>query len=660
MKRRRAALVLLAFAVHAAGAQAPGSPPSLGGAAIASLWELPRLRESVELGLVSSYDPSNANDDGFSGKYSFIRKEGDGLVVADLKGPGVIYRIHTPTPSDEIIEFYFDGESTPRIRLPFRQLFVGDAPPFLAPLSQYGVGGYYTYAPIPYEKSCKVIIRAPRVQFWQLNWARYDASAGIRSYDPADRARNDSLVARMRDVLARAGTDISRDVAAPGARLTRHVVTKIVPSGGRATLFEATTGGRIVGLKLGPASAFAGKDRGAELRVYWDGDAQPAVAGPVGDLFGYAWGLPGVQSLLFGTASDTNYLYFPMPYDRGARIELRLDSAHAPVTARAEVVVAARPRQSNEAKFYAYWRRENPTTPAKTFSYLNTTGRGHVVGVVLQAQGIEHDGTGFFEGDDRAVIDGDTLIRGTGSEDSFNGGWYDVPGRWDRRKSFALSGSFGYSYALARTGGYRLFLGDAYAYRESIDFSVEHGENLTNHVPGDYAAVAFFYSRDRPPITWTSPSRTARLVRDPTRISLSPGWVSPIVAFSIGHATLTKQYQRGVGRWLTLVADTAAPELGDHGVDFGAPIPATGRYRVSVQMMFGPEQGIIQLFDNDQPVGTALDTYAAERKKGELTPLATVRLEEGDNAIRFKVVGKNPRSTRLSLDIMRVVIERVE
>src|SRR6185295_8779665 len=81
-------------------AQHSGPPPGLGAAAIARLDELPRLRQSVFVGNVSSYDPSEKNDDGFSGEHSFIRKEGDGLVVAELTGPGVLYRFHTPTPTE--------------------------------------------------------------------------------------------------------------------------------------------------------------------------------------------------------------------------------------------------------------------------------------------------------------------------------------------------------------------------------------------------------------------------------------------------------------------------------------------------------------------------------------------------------------------------------
>jgi hypothetical protein len=117
--------------------------------ALYRLDRLPRLRQSVRVGSVSSYDRTGGNDDGFSGKYSFIRKEADGLVIADLKGPGIITRIWTPTPTDDPVEFTFDGEATPRLRLRFRQLFDGSRPPFVSPVASYGAGGFWSYLPLP-------------------------------------------------------------------------------------------------------------------------------------------------------------------------------------------------------------------------------------------------------------------------------------------------------------------------------------------------------------------------------------------------------------------------------------------------------------------------------------------------------------------------------
>ena len=66
---------------------------------------MPQYRDGI-VREFSSYDRTEGNDDGFSGKYSFIRMEGDKQVLAEMTGPGVINRIHTPTPTEDTIEFY--------------------------------------------------------------------------------------------------------------------------------------------------------------------------------------------------------------------------------------------------------------------------------------------------------------------------------------------------------------------------------------------------------------------------------------------------------------------------------------------------------------------------------------------------------------------------
>ena len=55
------------------------------------------------------------------------------------------------------------GETQPRLRIPFRKLFDGTQPPFETPVSGYGAGGFWTYLPLPYRESLKVVVRAPRL-----------------------------------------------------------------------------------------------------------------------------------------------------------------------------------------------------------------------------------------------------------------------------------------------------------------------------------------------------------------------------------------------------------------------------------------------------------------------------------------------------------------
>jgi hypothetical protein len=184
-----------------------------------------------------------------------------------------------------------------------------------------------------------------------------------------------------------------------------------------------------------------------------------------------------MRSLLIGTSGDTCYSYLPMPYDRSVRVELASDDPQShSIAVQGEVKTSATPRAEHEGKLYAIWRRENPTTQGKPFTFVDAQGRGHAVGFVLQAQGMEPGAVPlYFEGDDQTTIDGKLVIHGTGSEDFFNGGWYDVPGQWEDRVALPLSGALDYKRYLGRTGGYRILVTDAYPFTKSILSTIEHG-----------------------------------------------------------------------------------------------------------------------------------------------------------------------------------------
>jgi len=634
----------------------PDDSVGMGLRAIARLDELAFARRASHVGAFTSADPSGENDDGFSGKYSFVRKEGDGLVIADLKGPGVVTRFWTPTPTDDPVEFYFDGERSPRLVVPFRRLFVGGPAPFRSPLVGFGAGGYYSYVAIPYARSLKVIVRGPRVQFYQLNWASYPAGRAVASWTAAD-SSSDALQAGS-TVLAAAGSDLSALTAPPGSTVERHDVTLSTRPGAAISLFEAARGGRIVGVRLSPAAELMADERASLLRVTWEGADRPAIEAPIEDLFGGAWGRPAMAGLLAGTVRDTAYLWFPMPFDRSARVELVQAAGAAARTVHATIYTADVPRRAGEGHFYAIWRHENPTVPGRPFTFVRDEGSGHIVGVTLQVQGIETDGTPFFEGDDRVVIDGDTVVAGTGSEDSFNGGWYDIPGRWDARRSFPLSGALGYSNPLARTGGYRFFLADAYPWQRSIDFTIEHGENVRNSVAGDYAAVTYLYAPTPPAWHSTSWTDASRRRAAPDRITINAGWSSPITFFSTRFASVRKQSEPGIGRFLSFVGDST-PELGRHVLSLGVPVATTGRYRVSIVPVLGPTQGTVQLLRDDQPYGDALDTRREARRLGDAMPLGELELEAGDAVLHFRIVPSTPGSRRAAFDLQRVVLKRI-
>lgn len=597
--------------------------------------QLARLRP-VSVGMFSSYDRTGNNDDGFSGKHSFLRKEGDALVIAELKGPGAITRLWTPTPIDAPIEFYIDGERSPRIVMPLNQLFTGRQAPFTGPLVGRGAGGFWSYVPIEFARSIKVLVRAPKLQFYQLNYALY--SPGTR--------------------LRRTDSPVPRELRMPSEG--RAVISEVsLPPRGTATLFQTDRPGRIVSLRLGPASAFAGDARDVDLRVTWDGAAQPAIEMPVSEFFAYSFGDPAARSLLLGTENDMNFVQLPMPFSRSAKLELvSRRTSGQPISIRAELIASDRGRAPDEAYLHARWNRETRARKGFPFPMLDVTGRGHLVGYTLQVQGAVPGDTGFFEGDDVVTIDGQRAIQGTGTEDAFNGGWYGLPGRWNERSSHPLNGALDYSRQLARTGGYRLLVGDAYSFKRSLNFTIEHGPER-NEADGDYAGAVFFYLDRAEGLPLTHVER--RVIRlDRFRVGTNPA----AALDTLIDASLTPQGKELRTGWVSTLRfvrtggadklvfdDTWGPPL----LSLRVEAPQAGRYGIFVDAITGPASAKLQLRDsNFEPVGSPTDFYAAAEHRSGFIKIGELDLRSGFNLLHLTMPERSPASRGAEVAIIEI------
>jgi hypothetical protein len=358
------------------------------------------------------------------------------------------------------------------------------------------------------------------------------------------------------------------------------------------------------------------------------------------------------------TRENTDYVYFPMPFDRSAKVELVSDR-NAPVDVTAEIDYSDLARTPDEGRFYAIWRRENPTTIGEPFTYVKTEGRGHVVGVTLQAQGPDPGITPFFEGDDQVTIDGELSVHGTGSEDSFNGGWYDVPGRWEQRVSFPLSGCLDYKRPQARSGAYRLFVFDPLPYTKSIHFAIEHAPEK-NNIKTDYVGMAYLYAENHPTGAGVLQPASERIVNDPTRLVFTPGWYMPIHSFSVQNSTLSRKEERVDNRNERFLSfrGTREDAFGPHHVSLLCDVPAAGRYRVTIDALEGPEAGIEQLFVQEHGIGSPVDLYAAQRRRRNAIPLGELDLKQGLNQVFIKVLDKNGKATSLGLDLVTITLEK--
>ncbi len=650
--------MLIGIATFAAIAASTQTSPPAGADLLYRLDLLPAFRQSVRIGAVTSYDRTEGNDDGFSGTYSFVRKENGNLVLADLKGPGAIYRIHTPTPTGDPLEFYFDGESEPRIKTTFLDMYLAGKAPFVKPFSIVGGGGYTSYAPIPYAKSCKIVLKAPSFQFYDLNFATYAEGTAIESYNPKTDEATTKAASPVNKVFEGGrDSDLSTYTLPAGSAAKREPFEKVLQAGKAVVLWQTAKGGRIGSLRLSPAEAFIGKDRDVLLRITWDGEKKPAVLCPVGDFFGYAWGKPATGSCLLGTYKNTNYCNMPMPFDRSAKIELvSLRTSGEPIVIVGEVVVGSAKRTKDEGKFYAYWNRENPTTNGKPYTFIETQGKGHLVGLALQAQGEAPGNTGFFEGDDKTTVDGELLIHGTGSEDFFNGGWYDVPGRWDGPVALPLSGCMAYQKSLGRTGAYRFFIGDAYSFNKSLVQTIEHAPERNEGLT-DYTSVAYLYMEKPPTVDMVVPSIEMRRVVDPSRIEFTAHWALPIQSFSLNSATLSRKdvpSGKGTTRCLSL-RNQDGDFFGPPFIAFICDLPSSGIYDVFVDAVKGPELGMAQLVRNEIPIGPVIDLYAANPDRANGILVGTAKFEEGPNTVMFKIVDRNSLSKGKGFDLANLV-----
>lgn len=451
-----------------------------------------------EMHQLSSWDRSGGNDDGFSGKYSTIRKEKEGWVIADLKGPGIVNRIWTPTPEADTIKFFFDGESSPRISIPFIDLFNGKQTPFIAPFCGTQLGGYFCLLPIPYQKSLKILYTGNNLRFHQIQYRTLNSSETISTFTNKILDKYSGIVKMINDNW---GKKVS-PLAVYGSILKSKKINTTLKSGEETTIFELSSGGRVAGIEFGAGSDFLQSFEKVIMKANWDGENHSAVDMPLHNFFGFAFGKPAMQNFILGTDQQKAYAYMPMPFDKSASIKLTYKKITSSDPAELNIsgtiyYIDEKRTPEKEGKFYVQSRRQYNIPKGTPYLISNVKGRGHYIGTVLITQGLENGSTYYFEGDDIATIDGEMRLHGTGSEDYFNGGYYAIFDKWDTRMSLPTHGSIAYDLATSRTGGYRFYLADKLNFDDSFRLTIEHQPEDQTQVKTDYQSMAMFYA-DKP------------------------------------------------------------------------------------------------------------------------------------------------------------------
>jgi hypothetical protein len=231
------------------------------------------------------------------------------------------------------------------------------------------------------------------------------------------------------------------------------------------------------------------------IKIFWDGQAGPAVSAPLGSFFGLGqFGSYPARGLVAGIdASDTLYLYLPMPFRQHARIQLvNTGSASLPGIG---YEVQYRPFTGDFARVGYLTTSYTTTSRARLgqdIPVLDITGSGKMVGLTASYTG--ELSRSYLEGDERIYVDGSRspAFYGTGTEDFFNGGYYFNQGPYSQ----PMTGNIAHvmTGSADHTTAYRFFLQDAIPFRRRLVVTLQHGP-YDNTTDTSASMLAYYYQR---------------------------------------------------------------------------------------------------------------------------------------------------------------------
>ncbi len=440
-------------------------------------------------------DGNYVNWDANYDRAQYLRQTDDGWdVMADVTGPGAITRLWSANPNGDI-RFILDGDVV--IDTTFQRLMSGQLEPFTAPLVFRGLNHYF---PIGFSESGLVLCRDSD-SYYQINVVEFPDDTSVQRFRfELDEAAQTTL-AEVHETFENGLTRQQRF----GDKRPMPVAVFEALAGGD-TLSETVDGaGTIRALcvalteRADPREPYALHQ--CVLRVYFDGEDEPSIDAPLIDFFGSGFDLVRYNSLAAGTNRALQiplpdrqpgedrfmYCYFPMPYQRGVRIEIEnLTDSRKDIGLLLYMEVDTRRPDRKALRFHARFRKEDP---CEVFDYpiLEAAGPGRIVGCLLNVDCPRRQWWG--EGDEKIWIDGETFPSyfGTGTEDYLDDAWglheFIAPVAGVTR-----AGPFG------KNSAYRWHIADVINFQRDVRFTLEnwqHGGAKDTY----YASIVYWYAR---------------------------------------------------------------------------------------------------------------------------------------------------------------------
>ena len=629
----------------------------------------------------------SANADGTG----IIRAEGDSVVMAEMKGPGCIWRIWSADAAKGDIKIYVDGGKTPAVDLPFFQFFKDGPFAKWHNLACYGLSenvwepGSNFYIPIPFQKSCKITgLRgngkdAKWGAYYQFNYTRYPSTTTLPVFQWPLSPDETAALDQANDTLGKCGQDPAG--ARPGQQTDKRDLT--ATTGAPVTVADLEGPQAITGLKVKldlPPDQEAQRTllRQLTVRITWDGDTRPAVWSPLGDFFGFIGGAQPYKTLPVGALDDgTFYCYWYMPFASHAKIEVGNDSAQ-PVSMTWEVTHAPLDRPIGDlARFHAKWHRDAFVPGRKDrwpdWTLLSTEGRGRYVGTVLHVW--NPLGGWWGEGDDKFFVDGEKFpsFFGTGSEDYFGYAWC-APSYFARPYHAQPLNQWNEGHIV----DLRWHIADDAPFQKSFEGCIEkYFPNQGSVVPlrryALYAAEAFWYlassgtdAYGEVPAPqrigyWTPPrdcDHEPGVIEAESMPFVSHDWNSPWPYIQGTWDLKRPDLKLSNDKQLTW-SPARAPGIDKLQLKFH--VDTTGKYRVIAHLTKDSHYGIFQFSVDTQPLGAPVDLYNPALIAPDPIELGAADLQPGDHLFIVTLTGKNPAITgaekalSLGIDYLKLV-----
>lgn len=611
---------------------------------------------------VSRYDAAtgkyvawDANGDG-SG---YIRRDGDRIVMAEMEGPGCLWRIWSAAPKEGHVRIYLDGATEPAVDLPFVGYFDRQNAPFTRPALVHTVAmGWNNYTPIPYQKSCKIVADQGWGEYYHFVYSTYPPGTQVptfrRELSAEENAALDEANSRLsqcgprdtRQGYARSGSDGL--LGAHGGATTDHL-----DGPGAITMIRAK-----LDLPVSPGD----RDplREIVLQIKWDGESQPSVWSPLGDFFGTAPGANAFRSLPCGLTDDGwFYANWFMPFAKSAEVTVRNEGK---VDRRLNLEIYREELKGDAAtlaRFHAKWHRDAflPAEPERRIDWplLKTEGAGRFVGVMLHVWNPR--GGWWGEGDEKFFVDGEKFPStfGTGSEDYFGYAWssgqlfqhaYHNQTHNDHNSKGHISVN-------------RWQIADQVPFQQSFEGCIE--KYYPNQRPTLYAATAYWYLApggkdpyapvplDQRVGYWTN-VQTGRV-----RGALEGERLK--ILRKTGGQTQEQDLTGFAGRW----SDDAhlwwtGAKPGDR-LDLALPVPKPGKFKLVMQFTKAPDYGIAQLSLDGRKLGEPMDFYHASVVPSGEVSFGAHELSAGQHTLSVEITGANPAavpSHMFGLDYVRL------